>query len=61
MAGIMAERPLKLYWGTACTSKIHIGYFVLMMKIVDYINAGCDMTILIADLHAFLDNLKSSL
>ena len=58
---IMNERPLKLYWGTACTSKIHIGYFVQMLKIADYLEAGCEVTILIADLHAYLDNMKSSL
>ena len=58
---ILAVRPLKIYWGTACTSKIHIGYFVQMLKIADYLLAGCEVTILIADLHAYLDNMKSSL
>lgn len=59
--GILAERPLKIYWGTACTSRIHIGYFVQMLKIADYLKAGCEITILFADLHAYLDNMKSSL
>jgi tyrosyl-tRNA synthetase len=58
---ILDIRPLKLYWGTACTSRIHIGYFVQMLKIADYLKAGCEVTILIADLHAYLDNMKSSL
>jgi tyrosyl-tRNA synthetase len=58
---ILNIRPLKIYWGTACTSRIHIGYFVQMLKIADYLHAGCEVTILIADLHAFLDNMKSSL
>lgn len=58
---ILSTRPLKLYWGTACTSRIHIGYFVQMLKIADYLQADCEVTILIADLHAYLDNMKSSL
>lgn len=57
---ILAQRPLKIYWGTAPTSPPHIGYLVPMFKIVDFLEAGCDITILIADLHAILDNLKSS-
>ena len=58
---ILVMRPLKLYWGTACTSRIHIGYFVQMLKIADYLSANCEVTILIADLHAYLDNMKSTL
>src|SRR5437773_2602719 len=57
---IISQRPLKLYWGTSCTNRIHLGYFVPLLKIIDFIKAGCDIIILIADLHAVLDNLKSS-
>jgi len=57
---IMAVRPLKIYWGTAPTGRIHLGYFVPMLKICDYLNAGCEVTILIADLHAVLDSMKST-
>ncbi len=57
---IISTRPLKIYWGTAPTGKIHIGYFVPMFKLRDFLNAGCEVTILLADIHAFLDNLKSS-
>ncbi|KAJ1569807.1 hypothetical protein HK096_001187 [Nowakowskiella sp. JEL0078] len=56
---ILAERDLKLYWGTAPTGKPHIGYFVPMTKIADFLKAGCEVTVLLADLHAFLDNMKS--
>ncbi|ORY02523.1 tyrosyl-tRNA synthetase [Basidiobolus meristosporus CBS 931.73] len=58
---ILAERDLKLYWGTAPTGKPHIGYFVPMTKIADFLSAGCDVTILFADIHAFLDNMKAPL
>ncbi|KAI8332443.1 tyrosyl-tRNA synthetase [Chlamydoabsidia padenii] len=56
---ILAERDLKLYWGTACTSSPHLGYFVAMTKIADFLAAGVEVTILLADIHAFLDNLKA--
>lgn len=58
---ILNERPLKIYWGTACTNRIHIGYFVQMLKIADYLEAGCEVTILIADLHSMLDACKTPL
>lgn len=57
---IITARPLKVYWGTAPTSAPSIAYFVPMMKIRDLVLAGCEVTILIADLHAVLDNLKST-
>jgi len=57
---ILAVRPFRIYWGTAATGRIHLGYFVQMLKIIDYLQAGCEVTILIADLHAILDSLKST-
>jgi tyrosyl-tRNA synthetase len=56
---ILAERDLNIYWGTATTGKPHIGYFVPMTKIADFLAAGCSVTILFADLHAYLDNMKA--
>ena len=53
-------RDLKIYWGTAPTGKPHFGYFVPIFKISDYLKAGCHVTILFADLHAFLDNMKTT-
>jgi tyrosyl-tRNA synthetase len=38
---VVAERDLKLYWGTAPTGKPHVGYFVPMTKIADFLSAGC--------------------
>ncbi|KZV65646.1 tyrosine tRNA ligase [Peniophora sp. CONT] len=52
-------RTPKGYWGTATTGRPHIGYFVPMTKIADFLRAGVEMKILIADIHAFLDNLKA--
>merc|ERR1712226_1363836 len=56
---VLETRDVKLYWGTATTGKPHIAYFVAMSKIADFLNAGCEVTILFADLHAYLDNMKA--
>ncbi|XP_023026097.2 tyrosyl-tRNA synthetase [Leptinotarsa decemlineata] len=56
---ILKERDLKLYWGTATTGKPHIAYFVPMSKIADFLRAEVEVTILFADLHAYLDNMKA--
>ncbi|KXL47759.1 MAG: hypothetical protein FE78DRAFT_77840 [Acidomyces sp. 'richmondensis'] len=53
------ERPLRIYWGTATTGKPHCGYFVPMLKIAEFLAAGCEVKILLADVHGFLDNLKA--
>jgi tyrosyl-tRNA synthetase len=55
------KRPLKLYWGTAPTGKPHCGYFVPMIKLAHYLKAGCEVKVLLADLHAYLDNMKAPL
>lgn len=57
---ILKTRDLKIYWGTAPTGKPSIGYFLPMMKIADFLNAGCEVTILLANIHAYLDNMKTS-
>lgn len=49
------KRPVA-YWGTAPTGKPHIGYFFPALKIADFLKAGFKVKILLADLHAALDN-----
>lgn len=56
---ILKERDIKVYWGTAPTGRPHLGYFVPMFKIADMLEAGCQVTILFADMHAYLDNMKT--
>ncbi|XP_034016375.1 tyrosine--tRNA ligase, cytoplasmic [Thalassophryne amazonica] len=56
---VLQERALRVYWGTATTGKPHVAYFVPMSKIADFLKAGCEVTILFADLHAYLDNMKA--
>ena len=57
---VLKERDLVIYWGTAPTGKPHLGYFVPMYKIADFLRAGCNVKILFADMHAYLDNMKST-
>ena len=57
---IVKKRDLKVYWGTAPTGRPHLGYFVPMLKIGDLLKAGCEVTILFANMHAYLDNMKTS-
>jgi len=50
-----------VYWGTAPTGKPHIGYFFPALKIADFLKAGFKVKILLADLHAALDNTPWSI
>ena len=52
-------RDPKIYWGSATTGRPHVGYFVPALKIAQFLAAGCELTILLADIHGFLDNLKA--
>lgn len=51
----------KCYWGTAPTGRPHVGYFVPLTKISDFLRADVEVKILLADIHAFLDNMKAPL
>ena len=44
------------YLGTAPTGKPHVGYFLWGLKVCDLLRAGFHVKILLADLHAVLDN-----
>ena len=52
------ESP-SVYIGYAPTGEMHIGHFTTIRKVVDFLDAGLDVTVLIADLHAHLDDEKS--
>ena len=57
---VLSGQTLKVYWGTAPTGKPHLGYMIPMIKIAQLVKAGCEMTIMFADLHAYLDAMKTS-
>lgn len=45
-----------VYLGTAITGRPHIGYFVWVLKMSDFLRAGFKVKVLLADLHGALDN-----
>ena len=56
---LFAEGDPSVYIGYAPTGEMHIGHFTTMRKLADFLGAGMDVTVLIADLHAHLDDNKS--
>lgn len=36
-------KHVRVYWGTATTGKPHIAYFVGIMKLADFLRAGCEV------------------
>ncbi|MEM2115752.1 MAG: tyrosine--tRNA ligase [Candidatus Woesearchaeota archaeon] len=49
------DKPV-VYLGTSVTGKPHIGYFMWVNKMIDFLDAGFHVKILLADLHGALDN-----
>ncbi|MDP3640330.1 MAG: tyrosine--tRNA ligase, partial [Nanoarchaeota archaeon] len=45
-----------VYLGTAITGKPHIGYYVWVLKMADFLKAGFKVKVLLADIHGALDN-----
>lgn len=54
------KKKLVSYYGTAPTGLYHMGYLVPLSKLFDFDKAGVYNKLLIADIHAVLDDLKSS-
>ena len=48
-----------VYIGYAPTGEMHIGHFTTIRKLADFVEAGLSVTVLVADLHAHLDDEKS--
>lgn len=55
---LLADDPT-IYIGYASTGEMHIGHFTTIRKLADFIRAGLTVKVLIADLHAHLDDEKS--
>lgn len=56
---LLEQSDPSVYIGYAPTGEMHIGHFTTIRKLVDFLDAGLDVTVLIADLHAHLDDEKS--
>src|SRR4030043_2451342 len=50
------KKPI-IYWGTATTGRPSIAYLFPALKIADFLKAGFHVKILLADMHAALDNV----
>ncbi|WP_324758362.1 tyrosine--tRNA ligase [Haloarcula montana] len=59
LAALFEDGDPSAYIGYAPTGEMHIGHFTTMRKLADFLQAGIDVTVLIADLHAHLDDEKS--
>jgi tyrosyl-tRNA synthetase len=49
------KKPV-VYLGTEITGKPHIGYYMWILKLADFLKAGFKVKVLLADLHGALDN-----
>jgi len=56
---ILKKKNPLAYIGYAPTGKLHVGHIFPIIKIGDFLKAGFSVKFLIADLHAFLDDMKS--
>ena len=53
---LKSKKQPVVYLGTAITGRPHIGYFVWVLKMADFLKAGFKVKVLLADLHGALDN-----
>jgi len=49
------KKKPSVYLGTSITGRPHIGYFVWVLKMADFLKAGFKVKLLLADLHGALD------
>ena len=49
------KKPV-VYLGWSITGKTHIGYYIPVLKLADFLKAGFKVKLLLADLHGALDN-----
>lgn len=52
---LRTKKTPAVYLGTAITGRPHIGYFVWVLKLADFLKAGFKVKLLLADLHGALD------
>jgi tyrosyl-tRNA synthetase len=57
---IIEKRNLRIYWGTTPCSFFHIYHIIPLLKIKNFVDNDCEVKILLADLHAYLDLVSKS-
>lgn len=53
---LKAKEHPAMYIGTAITGRPHVGYFMWVLKMADFLKAGFKSKLLLADMHGALDN-----
>jgi tyrosyl-tRNA synthetase len=52
---IKDKKYINAYWGTASTGEPHFAYILPLLKVKQMIDLGWNVTILIADVHSYMD------
>ncbi len=55
---LSGKKSLSVYYGRAITGPLHMGHLISLSKLLDLQHAGFNTIILLADIHAALDDLK---
>jgi tyrosyl-tRNA synthetase len=55
LRGLLTKKGRKVYAGYEPSGEIHLGHLVTINKLIDLRDAGLEVTVLLADLHAFLN------
>ncbi|MBD3318570.1 tyrosine--tRNA ligase [Candidatus Woesearchaeota archaeon] len=55
LIALLRKKQPVVYLGTAITGRPHVGYFVWVLKLADFLQAGFKVKLLLADLHGALD------
>lgn len=53
---LKTKKNPSVYLGTAITGRPHVGYFMWVLKLADFLKAGFKVKLLLADIHGSLDN-----
>ncbi|KAM7215821.1 tyrosine-tRNA ligase [Rhypophila decipiens] len=51
-------RTLRTLWATSPTGRPHVGYFIPLLKMVEFLAADVEVVIYLLDVYSFLDNVK---
>ncbi len=57
---VLEDRPLNIYWGTTPAAIPNLNYMIPLIQICKFMNNNCNIKILLADIHAYLDSAKSN-
>ena len=56
LVNLLKKKKPSVYLGWSITGRPHIGYYVPVLKLADFLKAGFTVKLLLADVHGALDN-----